>query len=270
MLGEIISGVSNLVGGYMQAKNQRRQEKLQKEFAQTGVQWKVADAKKAGINPYFALGANTTSYTPQSVGDMGFGAAGQDFGRAANAYENATGKAGKYSEAVQRLSLRRMELENQLLASKIATTNQPGTPPGLPSSGNRYLLPGQSGSAATASGIPGLIVDQPLKRTASAPEAPSQEPGAVTDVGFGRSPQGYPVTPSDNIKNKIEDMFLAQRAWELRNMVLPSFGLNYNPPPVPKGQKGKGYWWYHPVTQEYVWRKGPKPWYIWGGRYSFN
>jgi hypothetical protein len=34
---------------------------MQKEFAQQGIGWKVADAKKAGIHPLFALGASTHS-----------------------------------------------------------------------------------------------------------------------------------------------------------------------------------------------------------------
>lgn len=36
----------------------------QREFAQNSIQWKVNDAKKAGIHPLMALGNNATSYTP--------------------------------------------------------------------------------------------------------------------------------------------------------------------------------------------------------------
>lgn len=41
---------------------------LQKTFAKMGVQWRVNDAKKAGIHPLAALGAQTFSGSPISVG----------------------------------------------------------------------------------------------------------------------------------------------------------------------------------------------------------
>lgn len=53
----------NLLGGYLGSKsasdaNQSNAE-LQREFAQHGIRWKVADAKAAGIHPLAALGATT-------------------------------------------------------------------------------------------------------------------------------------------------------------------------------------------------------------------
>lgn len=40
---------------------------LQREFAQMGIQWKVADAKAAGIHPLYALGASTNAGIPIQV-----------------------------------------------------------------------------------------------------------------------------------------------------------------------------------------------------------
>lgn len=37
---------------------------LQKEFAQMGTRWKVADAQAAGLHPLFALGGSTSTYSP--------------------------------------------------------------------------------------------------------------------------------------------------------------------------------------------------------------
>ena len=52
----------------MNAKNAA----LQREFAQSGIQWKVADAKKAGLHPLAALGAQTASASPSyQAGDPG-------------------------------------------------------------------------------------------------------------------------------------------------------------------------------------------------------
>lgn len=41
---------------------------LQKEFAQKGITWRVADAKAAGIHPLAALGVQPISYSPTYVG----------------------------------------------------------------------------------------------------------------------------------------------------------------------------------------------------------
>lgn len=37
---------------------------LQREFAQHGIQWKVADAQAAGVHPLYALGGGTPSFSP--------------------------------------------------------------------------------------------------------------------------------------------------------------------------------------------------------------
>ena len=61
IFGNIIAGEYN-----KRANREAREanERLQKEFAQNSIQWRMADAKKAGINPYYALGASGMSYTP--------------------------------------------------------------------------------------------------------------------------------------------------------------------------------------------------------------
>jgi hypothetical protein len=76
---------ANLAGGLLGRSESRRQEGLQREFAQKGIQWRVADAKKAGIHPLYALGSNTPTYSPVgSQGSLGraLGAAGQDISTA--------------------------------------------------------------------------------------------------------------------------------------------------------------------------------------------
>lgn len=87
--GPIIGAAASLIGGSKSNKANRRnaaqEYERQKEFAQMGVRWKVADAKAAGLHPLFALGAQTPSYNPVSVQDsMGpaLSEAGQNIGRA--------------------------------------------------------------------------------------------------------------------------------------------------------------------------------------------
>lgn len=43
---------------------QAMNERLQREFAQHGVRWRVEDAKAAGLHPLYALGANTPTFSP--------------------------------------------------------------------------------------------------------------------------------------------------------------------------------------------------------------
>jgi len=163
LIGGLISAASSFLGGQ---SAQRSQEKmaaeniaLQKQFAQEGIRWKVADAKAAGIHPLYALGANTTSFSPVSIGSpggAGIAAAGQDIGRAVNAMRTPDEKHEAYENALRALQLRRGELENTLLASRIRVLNQPGTGPGLP--GEKLQDPQRTRTIRTPEG---LVVSQP-------------------------------------------------------------------------------------------------------------
>jgi hypothetical protein len=67
-----------------QMQMSREQMAMQREFAQMGIRWKVHDAQKAGLHPLAALGANTMSFNPVSVGNAPYHEAipqGQDISR---------------------------------------------------------------------------------------------------------------------------------------------------------------------------------------------
>lgn len=87
----LVSGAASLIGGGISAitgKQARdREYERQKEFAQSGIRWRVEDAKAAGIHPIYAIGANTPTYSPQAaVGtDFGLSDAGQNISRAIEA-----------------------------------------------------------------------------------------------------------------------------------------------------------------------------------------
>ena len=70
-IGGAIGGALGLIGaGQSQASAERLNQlnyEHQKEFAQNGIRWKVADAKAAGLHPLAALGASTASYSPSAV-----------------------------------------------------------------------------------------------------------------------------------------------------------------------------------------------------------
>jgi len=248
MLGALIGAGANILGGILGSNSQEKAAKqnaaLQREFAQNGIQWKVEDAKKAGIHPLAALGAQTSSFAPVSVGGdslaAGISAAGQDVSRAIDATRSASGRIDAYNKTVQDLSLRRMGLENELLASQIAKIRQAGTPPPMPTAGDRYLLDGQADS--------GLIKSTPMERNTTNPGFPHQEAGPVSEIGFARTKAGglAPMYSKDT-KDRLEDDTLGMISWNIRNRIAPMFDVH--------GFEGVGdgnMYMYNPVTQEYL------------------
>lgn len=134
----VLSGGLNAIGSYLNSSAQKdaskKAYKRALEFAQNGIQWKVADANAAGINPYFALGAPTATYSDAGIGVDPVGSAleamGQNVSRAA--LNNSGGKFAAAIEAkMANLALEKAGLENDYLRTQIAsaqaTLNQPGS-----------------------------------------------------------------------------------------------------------------------------------------------
>ncbi|AJK28319.1 putative minor capsid protein [Eel River basin pequenovirus] len=219
-----------------------RNAALQREFAQSGIQWKVADAKKAGIHPLVALGASTHSAAPVALGadHSGIAQSGQDISRAIQTAANAPSKRRQlYMEKVAALDLRNRELQNDLLASQIAKNTQAGQIPRTGIADGPMLVDGQP----DAGGLPlpgGRILTRPMRREASHSERKYQEAGAVTDLGYTRTKDGYAPVMSRNAKERLDDDLIGTLWWNMRNRILPMLGSNARPPPVPAG---KGWRW---------------------------
>lgn len=217
-LAPLISAGSSLIGGLLGRKSSsdaaEEQADLQKEFARNAIQWKVADAKKAGVHPLYALGAQTTSYQPVSVGDPLPGALhdmGQDISRAVAATSPESRRVGVLGE----LAVERAGLENELLRTQIGRLQAPHVPPGVGDptlNGSREL---------------GSINTVPMPRTSSF----SNDPGHVPDVGWARTKTGFVPIPSLDVKQRIEDNLPHEVAHFFRNNVLPSIvPSRINPP----------------------------------------
>ena len=98
----------------------------QKEFAQNSIQWRVQDAKKAGIHPLYAMG-QTPGYTPS---DSSYSSAyGEGVSRAMNYIGQAMGQLD--------LSLKKEQVKGEKLnnvnkavetANNIATSTMAQTP----------------------------------------------------------------------------------------------------------------------------------------------
>lgn len=203
---------------------------MQREFAQSGIQWRVEDAKKAGIHPLAALGAQTHSFSPISMSQtpdnslgQGIAQAGQDLSRAYYATRSPEARTAQVAEG---LKLENMQLQNDLLRSQVNRMN----------------------SAQVGPGIPG-VETVPNKITASRAGAPSQEAGQVTDLGFAQTKTGLVPVPSKDVKERIEDNIIQEFMWALRNNIMPNLGGGDAP--------SKDYGW-NPINQEY--QKGYNFW----------
>lgn len=155
------SSIWNSISGKNEA---RHQERLQREFAQNAISWKVADAKRAGIHPLYALGAPTMGYSPVSVGGgMEMPDMGQDISRALNAGMDKQGQLSAFDRAVQEQTLKKFGLENELLATQIARMKnevfqKPSLPLTLPSGAGKFPTGPQS-TAQTVQDRYGDIVE---------------------------------------------------------------------------------------------------------------
>jgi len=268
-----IGAAANLAGGWLKGKADEKanaaqyslaQENMamQKQFAERGITMKVNDAKNAGIHPLFALGANTHSFAPVSVGSQssgglggGIAAAGQDISRGIMAASSAQQKMDVVTQATTQLSLERGALENQLLRSQIRRLDQQSNP-SMPSPNTSWLIPGQGETSIT--GIPGTILDKPLVRSGTNPNAGEMESGAIPDVGYAKTKWGYAPVPAKDVKERIEDIMPAEWMWFMRNQIAPSFGGNMTPPvnlPLPEGADA---WVFNPFTQTYQAMRRPK------------
>lgn len=255
MLGAILSAGSSILGGLLGKSSADKQAKLQKEFAQNGIQWKVKDATKAGIHPLYALGANTVSYSPVQTGDLGTGIAnaGQDIGRAVDATATTSQRQSGLQSKMDQLALQRAGLENELLASQIARTRGAAVGPPMPSADSPALLDGQGNTNIPVAGmypagLP-LVNYKPMDSTATISSG-TQEPTSVADTGYLKTPTGMAPVYSNDAKQRLEDDFLGMLSWNARNRLAASLGYGGNPPagPRPPGTR----WEYDILNQEYV------------------
>lgn len=256
MLGALIGAGASLIGGMMGQKSQEKTAAqniaLQKEFAQSGIQWKVEDAKKAGVHPLYALGANTQSFAPVSIGTPladSIGKAGQFLGRAADASSSPTTRMQVLGEQASKLQLDNMALQNQLLASQIARINQAGRSPPMPEANARYIIEGQGQTALPGNNIAvpddkeaGNLKIKPYALEQSQPGG-IYDPSSIPGIHFDKTPsRGYSPVYSKEIKDRLEDDTIGMLMWNYRNRILPN--LNGGDAPVHLGPTWGNMTWY--------------------------
>lgn len=255
--GALIGGAASLTGGLMgrdahkdaaaqNAAQAAANMAMQREFAQHGIRWKVEDAKAAGIHPLYALGANTPSFSPVSLGavpDNSMPSAMADIGQNISRAVSATRTGAEKQIAEINLASARANLDGQLIDNQIKQRqlSQMGT--GAPSfPGSTNFIPGQGNS--------GLQVIKPSERTSSEPGRLAQEAGWVPDVGYARTDTGFTTVPSKDVKERIEDQLIPELMWSFRNNLMPNLGLG-RPPPRSQLPKGADSWGWSFSRQEW-------------------
>lgn len=155
-VGNFLGGVAGAVSNYWSAgENRASQERmaaqniaLQREFAQSGIQWKVADAKAAGLHPLAALGTQTSSFSPVSVGSSDYGSMGQDIGRAVKA---AMSQEDRDAEEMKDLAKERAKLQNDVLRQELVSKQRrEGGALGPPMPASTTVSPFKGGSPPVA------------------------------------------------------------------------------------------------------------------------
>lgn len=167
----LISGGLGMVGSMLKGNQERSAAReinegnarqadaniqMQKEFAQQGIRWKVEDAKAAGLHPLAAIGAQTHSFIPVTVGDravapsndFGLRDLGQDLSRAIEARQTQQERVKEgLDRRIQEAQLRGLELRNEALEREINSSQRPPAT-GVTFNGLGIGIPGQDNSVA--------------------------------------------------------------------------------------------------------------------------
>lgn len=240
MFGDILNFAGGLIGSNKAANTQKdiNNENIaqSREYAQTGIQWRVADAKAAGIHPLAAMGLPLQSAPTISAGNTDYSSAyasmGQSLGRAADSV--LTREERNKKTQLDALTLERASLENELLRSQISNVNRANNPT-LPSlSGDSTILPGQSDGRVKI--VPNELVSS---------DRLGKDAGTLNTYSHSVNHDGsVSVLPSKDAKNLMEDMGPLPWVWYARTAL--------NRPPKPKEMPRQGYTWvWNPATLTY-------------------
>lgn len=228
--GAAIGAAASLAGGLLGKKSSdaaresneaanAQNIKLQREFAQHGIRWKVADAKAAGIHPLAALGAQTVGFSPVAVGESpdysmanAVSAMGQDISRAVDAHKSKAERAldlqlqkAQQARAIARqdkidaLNVKRTEadlanmaLQNELLKSQIARAKSAQLGPGLPSFASARTLGGRVEADVTSpTGAVEVLPSQTVSRLRSMPSVEAASMAGFKKYRIGGKDWGF-------------------------------------------------------------------------------
>lgn len=245
-VGDVLSTIGNLW-------STSQTNKAAKTAATHAIQWRVQDAKKAGISPIYALGASGATMGPTAVADFsGLAQAGQDLTaarvRAMDRNERrdaalAALKVTPEQRLANQLALKHADLENQLLASQIARLQHDQVGPSSPM---------VMGSMSPGGGSQ-RVRPRPAEPVINSPNNNAREAGVITDYGYAATDRGgLSVTLSDDMYQRVQDNLPQELQWAWRNQVMPAIG-GHRPPdprefPLPRGTDR---WRWSALNQEF-------------------
>ena len=264
-VGSLAGGVLGLVGNSQKnAANAAMSEQnyqAQKEFAQNGIRWKVADAKAAGLHPLAALGAMTNSYQPAQtmfespdysfLGDMG-----QGIGRAVDAKrtQKERDRQQDFQDTVNSLRLDSLRLQNEYTQAQIDSTKQDMVMQLARSAEmaarTQQQVPAMPalGRGGTKDAFPtGDVQPEISKVPTSVRGDPTTQAGTPPDARAYLSPFGRVLLPTQDAADSIDSAFGAGIHWSIRNSLLP-FLANYLPIEDERRRPGEAY---NPFTGTY-------------------
>lgn len=284
-IGGAIGGILGLVGSNQSQANAAKLNQLnyehQKEFAQNGIRWRVADAKAAGLHPLAALGASGASYSPSAVigdspdysflKDMGQGI---DRAMDAKATQKERVEREEKSNALFNEELKGKQLQNQETETRIqqmkwdmamdaarnaaqAVRTQQQVPPMPSVAPDGSTLPGQTNSTTS-----NLFKTKPPELAISHPQTPAAEAGTHPEIRYFRtSDGGYSMARSEAYADSTDDDRAGMFSWELRNRIPATVWDSASSAPprayLPDGGAGAWDWTYNPLLQTYYpYRKG--------------
>lgn len=236
VVGGLISAAGSLFGSSKSKKAQeaasQREYERQKEFAQNGIRWKVEDAKAAGIHPLYALGANTSTYSPQAAvgNDYGLSQAGQDIGRAIEAgmTHRERQKAAVLQTAYNEAQVEHMNNQNELLKAQTDAVRQGIINDALynnPDFATMLANASQSRVRTQQNGAPFPVLNPNMDKS-------------IPEWGFAHDEKGRltSVIPGDDMAQRTEDKFIIE--W------LPWIGAAVKNLKARFGSEVGGYWWH--------------------------
>lgn len=274
-VGTVIgSGLGGTVGGAVDANkanktakgyyNQQmsfaeQQARFQQDYAKHVMEWRVEDAKNAGVHPMAALGVSNPSYSPVSApsapsfADAGSFDTGSTFGQSLNRASFQAKTLEQQRVAVEMgfqtigLQNKGLELDNQFKALQIAQ---------LASELQRNSAssaPAPSLTGKVSGGIDGqpdsLVSPEPMRTTPHTETG--KEPGSNPSVGWLQNDDGsiVPVMASE-AKQRLEEDVFGTALWNLRNRIAPhvktmfGFSVQEHTPPKSLLPKGAVRWEY--------------------------
>lgn len=212
----IISGGMGLFGGMLgnqaQGGNIKDQAHAAHEAATHSVQWRVADAIKAGIHPLYALGMQPSTSIPMALDDKvgpAMADMGQGLGTALHrASDQMTRDRHQLDMALGHAQLAESDARREMYLSEAARNRQvPGAP--VPGLGVQPEIIGQMGQDA---GVPGTIEIEPSKIPSGKMDMPSVKAGVgrgYEERFFGfrkRIPMMIPETGGESPEEVISEM----------------------------------------------------------------